>query len=162
MLQTNDNWCVNIDRGVLNGVIFIDLKKAFDTNDHEIILKKLTKYGDDQDVLKTKEIASFKNPTCLFLRSFQGTAASFAIQIGVFSITLEPLLPSPCAAFSQLFNSRSIHFGDVSEMNARETPSLFRSDHVTRNALAAWKRLGKNLSTTPTLGTEESDRFREV
>ena len=114
MLQTNDNWCINIDRGLLNGVIFIDLKKAFDTNDHEIILKKLTKYGDDQDALKTKEIASFKNPTCLFLRSFQGTAASFAIQIGVFSITLEPLLPSPCAAFSQLFNSRSIHFGDVS------------------------------------------------
>ena len=101
MLQTNDNWCVNIDRGVLNGVIFIDLKKAFDTNDHEVILKKLTKYG---------------------MRSFQGTAASFAIHIGVFSITLEPLLPSPCAAFSQLFNSRSIHFGDVSEMNARETP----------------------------------------
>ena len=126
-MQTNDNWCVNIDRGVLNGVIFIDLKKAFDTNDHEIILKKLTKYGDDQDALKTKEIASFKNPTCLFLRSFQGTAASFAIQIGVFSITLEPLLPSPCAAFSQLFNSRSIHFGDVSEMNARETRYFART-----------------------------------
>ena len=50
--QTNDNWCVNIDRGLLNGVIFIDLKKAFDTIDHEIILKKLAKYGVDQDALK--------------------------------------------------------------------------------------------------------------
>ena len=40
LLETNDNWCVNIDRGLLNGVIFIDLKKAFDTIDHEIILKK--------------------------------------------------------------------------------------------------------------------------
>ena len=28
LLETNDNWCVNIDRGLLNGVIFIDLKKA--------------------------------------------------------------------------------------------------------------------------------------
>ena len=36
LLETNDNWCVNIDRGLLNGVIFIDLKKAFDTIDHEI------------------------------------------------------------------------------------------------------------------------------
>ena len=52
MLETNDNWCVNIDKGLLNGVILIDLKKAFDTIDHEIILKKLTKYGVDQDALK--------------------------------------------------------------------------------------------------------------
>ena len=52
LLETNDSWCVNIDRGILNGVIFIDLKKAFDTIDHEIILKKLTKYGVDQNALK--------------------------------------------------------------------------------------------------------------
>ena len=52
LLETNDNWCVNVDRGLLNGVIFIDLRKAFDTIDHEIILKKLTKYGVDQDALK--------------------------------------------------------------------------------------------------------------
>lgn len=33
--------------------------------------------------------------------------------------------------------SRSIHFGDVSETNGRETVPLLRSDHMTRNALAA-------------------------
>ena len=52
LLETSDNWCVNIDRGLLNGVIFIDLRKAFDTIDHKIILQKLTKYGVDQDALK--------------------------------------------------------------------------------------------------------------
>ena len=41
LLETNDSWCLNIDRDLLNGVIFIDLKKAFDTTDHEIILKNL-------------------------------------------------------------------------------------------------------------------------
>ena len=40
LLETNNNWCVNIDIGLLNGVIVIDLRKAFDTIDHEIILKK--------------------------------------------------------------------------------------------------------------------------
>ena len=52
MLETSNNWCVNVDKGLLNGVIFIDLKKAFDTIDHEIILQKLAKYGVDQDALK--------------------------------------------------------------------------------------------------------------
>ena len=51
LLETSNNWCVSIDRGLLNGVIFIDLRKALDTIDHEIILKKLTKYGVDQDAL---------------------------------------------------------------------------------------------------------------
>ena len=40
LLETNDSWCVNINRGLLNGVIFIDLKKAFETNDHDVILKQ--------------------------------------------------------------------------------------------------------------------------
>ena len=44
LLKTNDKWCVNIDRGLHNGVIFIDLREAFDTIEHEIIqsLQQLT------------------------------------------------------------------------------------------------------------------------
>ena len=37
LLETTHNRCVNIDKGLLNGVIFIDLKKAFDTIDHAIL-----------------------------------------------------------------------------------------------------------------------------
>ena len=39
---------VNIDNVFLNGVVFIYLKKAFDTIDHEIILRKMSFFGADQ------------------------------------------------------------------------------------------------------------------
>ena len=41
LLEATNSWSVNIDNGFLNGVVFIDLKNAFDTIDHEIILRKL-------------------------------------------------------------------------------------------------------------------------
>ena len=52
LLETTNNWSINIDNGLLNGVLFIDLKKAFDTIDHEIILRKLANYGVDQSALR--------------------------------------------------------------------------------------------------------------
>ena len=42
---------MNIDNGLINGVVFIDLKKAFDTIDHQIILQKLKNYGIDENSL---------------------------------------------------------------------------------------------------------------
>ena len=44
MKNTND-WYLNIDKGEYTGLTFIDLKKAFDTVDHNILLQKLAKYG---------------------------------------------------------------------------------------------------------------------
>ena len=52
LLEATNSWSVNIDNGFLNGVVFIDLKKAFDTIDHEIILRKLSYFGADQATIK--------------------------------------------------------------------------------------------------------------
>ncbi|XP_015762197.1 PREDICTED: RNA-directed DNA polymerase from mobile element jockey-like [Acropora digitifera] len=52
LLEATNSWSVNIDNSFLNGVVFIDLKKAFGTIDHEIILRKLSYFDADQANIK--------------------------------------------------------------------------------------------------------------
>ena len=40
LLEATNDWAYNIDHGSVNAVLFLDLKKAFDTVDHEILLSQ--------------------------------------------------------------------------------------------------------------------------
>ena len=55
MSKTND-WFVNISKVYLNAVVFLDVKKAFDTIDHNILLDKLYHYG-----IVNEELSFFKS-----------------------------------------------------------------------------------------------------
>ena len=44
LLDCTNEWYVNLDKKLFNLVVLIDLKKAFDTVDHQILLARFSKH----------------------------------------------------------------------------------------------------------------------
>ena len=123
LLCVTDSWLKAIDDGKYVGAVFLDLAKAFDCVDHEILLKKLTCYGVRGDALKWMQSFLYGR----FQRvSLHGTlSAKGEIKVGV-PQGFGPLL------FSIYVNDLPTAITDV-DVNADDTElPLYLLDLVTK------------------------------
>ena len=70
LLKTTDNWAFKIDRVNVNAGVVLDLKKAFDTVDHDILLPKMNLYRIQGIALDwSRSYLTNRTHRCLFLES---------------------------------------------------------------------------------------------
>ena len=71
LLDCTNDWYMNLDRKMFNLVVLIDLKKAFDTVDHQILLRKIELYGIKGEALTLlKSYLTNRNQKCQIKNSF--------------------------------------------------------------------------------------------
>ena len=114
MLRNSNDWLLNMDRGNYNGVVFFDIKKAFDTVDHEILLCKLNKYGKSGVELSWfKSYLSDRKQSCFL----NGESSSFkSVECGI---------PQGSCLGPLLF---IIYINDLPNTLKNITPSIFADD----------------------------------
>ena len=65
LLSVTNEWLCNIDNGLINGVLYLNIRKAFDTINHEILLGKLEHYGfQEQSLLWMKSYLKDRKQFC--------------------------------------------------------------------------------------------------
>ena len=81
LLANTDSWLLNMDAGMINGVLFLDLFKAFDTVYHGILLSKLSIYGIQNKALDW--FKSYLHNRTQYCRVNSATSSTRKIRCGV-------------------------------------------------------------------------------
>ena len=81
LLNVTNQWYINMDNGCLIGVLYLDLKKAFDCVDHDILLMKMYTYGIQDQALKW--LRSYLTGRIQICKVKQTTSSKIIIKCGV-------------------------------------------------------------------------------
>ena len=112
MLKITNDWLLN--KGLYTGVVYFDLKKAFDAIDHSILLSKLSRYGVNDIELKWFESYLSNRQQCCYLN--RAGSKMREIKVGVHQGScLGPLL-------------FLIYINDLPLVLKHPTPSVFADD----------------------------------
>ena len=114
LLKNTDDWYNGLHLGRLVGLVFIDLKKALHTVDHEILCQKLVHYGVQQ-----REVAWFRSYLCnrnQFCRFNGVSSKTEGIDVGV---------PQGSCLGLLLF---LIHINDLPQAVQNSTVSMYVDD----------------------------------
>ena len=113
-LKNTNDWYNGLDLGKLVGLVFIDLKKAFDTVDHDILSRKLEYYG-----IQAQELA--------WLRSYLSNRKQFSRFNGVDSSIGDINIGVPQGSYlGPLFFL--VYINDLPQSVQRSTVSMYADD----------------------------------
>ena len=103
-LDSTNEWFVNMDRGFFNIAVFLDLHKAFDTIDHDILLQKLDLYGLGKSALNLlKSYLTNRTQMCSVNGSFsQQKLITCGIRQAEFKKSAKSVQPSSGQNFQSL------------------------------------------------------------
>ena len=81
LIECSSNWLINIIKKGTDFSVFLDIKKAFDTIDHSILLQKLEYYGIREEKLKFFSSYLHNRRQCCIVNSHQSSFQT--VQCGV-------------------------------------------------------------------------------
>ena len=86
-----DSWCCNIDKKQIIGVIFLDLRKAFDLVNHTILIEKLRIYGVGDNAFNFFQSYLTNREQCVVMNGYKSDSVPLSVGVPQGSI-LGPLL----------------------------------------------------------------------